>query len=416
MQSLGADIEEETTEKRLVVAPIQTPDTTTRLSARFAGWIDALKRVWAIYLATHLVFLILTYLATLFTSERVAGQHAIFQTLLHFWDRWDTDHFVRIATTGYTHVVDTAFFPLYPMLIHFLSGIVGDPVVAALIIANVAGLGVLLVFYRLVAEDFGAERAERSVLYLAIFPTAFFLAAAYSESLFLLCALFSFYYMRRGRWWLAGLAMFFATLTRSTGVALVLPFCYEYLRQRDFQWKKLRLDVLGCAGVGLALAFYSAYCFICFHDYLAFSHAEWIGWGRRLTWPGAALLRAVQVILSTRVFEFASTRNLVELSVVLAVLLLLILSFVGPWKFARKDWIYPLFGVVVFLLCISLPVTAPSNAPLDSLDRYMLAIFPAVMVVAAMGKNRNFHLLYQTLGYSLVVVYALLFMLHLPFV
>ena len=415
MQLPGTDTIEETTEKRPAVAPIRPPETT-RPPARFAGWIDAWKHVWAIYLATHLVFLMLTYLATLFTSERVVGQHALFPTLLHFWDRWDTDHFVRIATTGYTHVVDTAFFPFYPLLIHLLGSVVGNPVVAALIIANVAGLGVLLVFYRLVAEEFGEERAERSVLYLAIFPTAFFLAAAYSESLFLLCALLSFYYMRRGRWWLAGLAMFFAALTRSTGIALMLPFCYEYLRQRDFQWRKIRLDVLGCAGVGVALALYSAYCFVRFHDYLAFSHAEWTGWGRRLTWPGDALLRAVHVILSTHVFDFANTRNLVELSVVLAVLLLLVLSFIGPWKFARKDWMYPLFGVIVFLLCISLPVTVPANAPLDSLDRYMLAIFPAVMVLAAMGKNRNFHLLYQMLGYSLVVVYALLFLLHRPFV
>ncbi|HXR65568.1 MAG TPA: hypothetical protein VN729_06585 [Ktedonobacteraceae bacterium] len=63
-----------------------------------------------------------------------------------------------------------------------------------------------------------------------------------------------------------------------------------------------------------------------------------------------------------------------------------------------------------------MPVTAPADAPLDSLDRYMLAIFPAIMVLAAMGKNRNFHQVYQALGYSLMAFYTLLFLLHRPFV
>jgi Gpi18-like mannosyltransferase len=415
MQSPGADLTEERLAKELAVNLPDTP-TKTRPASRLAGWTDALKHVWAIYLATHLVMLILTYLATLFTSQRASGQHAVLQTLLFFWNRWDTNHFVGIATSGYSQPVDTAFFPLYPLLIHLVSFVIRSPLVSALIIANVAGLGVLLVFYRLVAEEFGEERAERSVLYLAIFPTAFFLAAGYSESLFLLCALGGFYAMRRGHWWLAGLAMFFAALTRSTGVALVLPFCYEYLRQRDFQWKRIGLDVLSCAGAGVAVVLYSLYCFTRFHDFLAFSHAEASGWGRHLTWPGASLLKSVQVILSTHVFDFANTRNLVELIIVLVVLVLLVLSFVGPWKFARKDWMYPLFGVFVFLLCISLPVTAPADAPLDSLDRYMLAIFPAIMVLAAMGKNRNFHQIYQALGYSLMAFYTLLFLLHRPFV
>lgn len=104
-----------------------------------------------------------------------------------------------------------AFFPLFPLLERGLAVVVGDPFVAGLLISNVATLGMFMVLYRLVAEDFGAEHAWRSVLYLAVFPTAFFFAVAYNESLFLFSALLSFYYMRKGYWWLAGLAALFAT-------------------------------------------------------------------------------------------------------------------------------------------------------------------------------------------------------------
>ncbi len=206
--------------------------------------------------------------------------------------------------------------------------------------------------------------------------------------------------------------MFFAALSRSTGVVLAVPFCYEYLRQRDFQWRKIDLNVLACASIGVALASYATYCFVRFHDFLAFSHAETTGWGRRLTWPGEALLRAVFVMMHANALSFMNMRNAVGLSVVLAVLALLVLSFIGPWKFARKDWMYPLYGVVVFLLSISLPVTAPASAPMDSLDRYMLAIFPVAMVLAAIGRNKHFHLFYQALGYSLVAFYTLLLLSH----
>lgn len=416
MQPFVTDVADESTEQRSAVKPTEEVPGRTRPVTRFAGWIDAFKHVWAIYLATHLAFLVLTYLAVLFISGPSAHPASLLRGMLLFWKRFDTNFFVDIATAGYANRVDTAFFPLYPILIHLVAIVVRQPLIAALIVSNVAGLGVLLVLYRLVAEDFGVERAERSVFYLAIFPTALFLAAAYSESVFLLCVLSGFYWMRRGRWWLAGLALFFAALTRSTGVALVVPFGYEYLRQRDFRWRKIRLNVLSGAGVGLAVALYSAYCYYRFHDFLVFSHVEASNWGRHMVWPGEPLLRSVRVILTSHASSFASIRNVVELSVVLAVLALLVLSFVGPWKFARKDWMYPFYGVVIFLLCLSLPVTAPADAPLDSIDRYMLAIFPVAIVLAAMGKNRNFHMLYQTLGYTLLAFYTLLFLIHRPFV
>lgn len=412
MQSTEINVQGTATEEKLMGILPDTP----RPALRFAGWINAWKHVWAIYLATHLAFLVLTLITFLFTTDRFANAHAPLQTLLHFWNRYDTNWFVRIATLGYYTKDASAFFPLYPILIHLVTLVVRHPVIAAMLIANVANLGVLLVLYRLVAEDFGEELAARSVLYLAIFPTAFFLAAGYSEALFLLFVLAAFYLMRRRRWWLAGLVMFLATLTRSTGVVLVVPFCYEYLRQRDFQWRKIRLNVLSVASVGLAVLLYSAYCYYRFHDFLSFSHVEGTNWGRHLTFPGEPLLRSALVILVRHTSTYSLVRNLIQLSIVLAILAVLILSFVGPWKFARKNWMYSFYGVAVFFMCVSLPVTAPSDAPLDSIDRYMLAIFPIAIMFAVLGKNRNFHILYQALGYTLLAVYTLLFLTHQPFV
>jgi Gpi18-like mannosyltransferase len=76
---------------------------------------------------------------------------------------------------------------LFPPLSTFGDGayLIGDPFIAGLIISNVAGLIGMTVLYQLVKEDFGEDQAVNAVLYFSIFPSAFFLAAAYTESLFL---------------------------------------------------------------------------------------------------------------------------------------------------------------------------------------------------------------------------------------
>ena len=400
---------DEITEKRPAVEESTPPANT---GTRLARWVDAFKHIWPIYLATHIIFLLLTYLVAVLLLNPYGSPPSPLHVMLNFWDRWDTHHFIDIATAGYAKPLDSAFFPLYPLLIRISAFALRSPLLSALFVANIAGFAVLLLLYRLVADEFGEERAERSVLYLAIFPTAFFLAAGYSESLFLLCTLASFYCMRRGHWWLAGLAAFLAGLTRATGVALFVPLCYEYLRQRDFQWRRIRVDALACAGAGLGVAVYAVYCYLRFHDFLAFSHAEAAGWGRQWTLPWQPLLLAAHNILSLDILNFFSIQNVVMLSVMLGVLVVLVLSFVGPWKFARKDWIYPLYAVAIYLFCTSATVTIPSSSPLDSADRYMLAAFPVFIVLAAMGKNRHFHFLYQALGFSLIAFWQLHFLMH----
>jgi hypothetical protein len=69
------------------------------------------------------------------------------------------------------------------------------------------------------------------VLYAAVFPTAFFYVAPYSESLFLLLVLASFWWARERRWAAAGVAAALAALTRNLGVLLVLPLAVEALLQ-----------------------------------------------------------------------------------------------------------------------------------------------------------------------------------------
>jgi Gpi18-like mannosyltransferase len=371
-------------------------------------WFNALKKVLPVYILTHIVFVFLTYLSTLFSLSNFSSNALRLNTLIFDWYRWDSGHFTSIATISYDQPYRTAFFPLYPILEAALSLVTHNPFISGLIISDVAGLAMLTVLYRLVLEDFDADRAFRTVLYLAIFPTAFFFAAAYNESLFLLLAILSFYYMRRGQWWLAGLVGFLASLTRSAGLFLLVPFAYEYLRQHDFQLKSMRLDMLAGGGIPLGIVAFGIYCYYRFHDFLAFSHAQ-ATWHRNLHGPWHGIFDSFYVIILHRgVLSFDSIHNVIDLTTSLIMLALVVLSFVGPWKFPRHLLSYSLYGAAVYLFLIVFP--ADGTFPLQSLSRLVLELFPVFIVLAAIGKKEQFNLYYVVFSISILSFMLLQFL------
>ena len=384
-------------------------DGAVAATSRPATWLSALKEILPVYIAVHLAFLVLTYLATLFTftPKNFSLYSLPLSTLIKSWDRWDSGHFVEIATKGYDAPYRTAFFPLFPLLERALAFLTHDPFVAGLVIANLAGLGMLTVLYRLVARDFDAGLAYRTVLYFSVFPTAFFFAAAYNESLFLCLALLSFYYMRRSNWWLAGLFGFLASLTRSVGLFLLVPFFYEYLRQHQFKIRATRFDILGSLGMPAGLGVFALYCYLRFSDPLAFSHAQG-SWLRQLHGPWHGLLDSFLIITRRGILSFDTIHNVIDLSAGLLMLLLIVLCFIGPWKFSRDLWAYALYAASIYFFTLLVPEAG--GFPLASLSRLVLELFPAFIVLAAIGKNRQFNLYYLTLSGSILCFMLLQFL------
>jgi Gpi18-like mannosyltransferase len=362
-------------------------------------WLDATQQVLPIYLALHLAFLILTYFAALFTLGNFSTNILPVRTLLDSWFRWDSGLYTHIATAGYDVHWTFAFFPLFPLLEKGVSFLTHDPFIAGLLISNLAGLGMLIVLYRLVEQDFDAERAFRTALYIAVFPTAFFFAAAYNESLFLFLTLLSFYYMRQANWWLAGFFGFLAALTRSVGVILLLPFCYDYIRQHRFSLRATRLEALAGVLIPAGLGVYALYCYFQFHDALAFSHAQ-STWHRQLGAPWQPFILALHYIHHNALLSFISIHTVLDLSACVFILLLLTLCFVGPWKFSRDHLAYAIYAAGIYIMVISFPTIG--TVPLAAYSRYMLEVFPAFIVLAAIGKKRQPNLYYLTLSLTLL--------------
>jgi Gpi18-like mannosyltransferase len=405
-----------TTAERASVAVVDPPLTPmvneehSRAESFWMQWYDALKQVFPIYLATHLAFFVVTCLSVLFTLKDFSWQALPPYTLWHSWDLWDSTIFTTIAKYGYTNFNQMAFFPLYSLLergLMYLTHI--NPFLAGLIISNLAGLGIFVVLYRLVREDFNAEQAGRAVLYLALFPTAFYLASGYNESLFIFLAVLNFYQLRRGHWWWAGFFGFLASLTRSVGILLLIPFYYEYLRQHEFQLKAFRWNALAGALIPCGLALFSAWCYHQYHDPLAFSHAQ-AAWNRYLAFPGYGIILSIQNIQTSRgLLSFQALRNMTDLVPDLFILLFIILSFVGPWRLPRQLWVYGIYAFVLYIFLQLFPNGGTGLFPLESVGRFMLEVFPAFIVMAAAGKSKTFHMSY------LMISGAILFFLLTQF-
>ena len=103
------------------------------------------------------------------------------------WGRWDSGWFLGIAEHGYSDPAkSTAFFPAYPLLVRGLGWfLLGHHLLAGVIVSLAASAVAFVLLWKLTLALTAEQSANRTVLYLALFPTTLFLFAVYSESLYL---------------------------------------------------------------------------------------------------------------------------------------------------------------------------------------------------------------------------------------
>jgi len=169
------------------------------------------------------------------------------------WQRWDTLHFQVIAERGYGAYDTSLFSPfLYPLLMRLVADVLGgDTLLVGLIVSNLAYLVAQAYLYRLTAMETDRRVARRCILYIASFPTAYFLGCIFRVAVLIDnggCAL-----LRQAKAWLAaGAWAFFAPPAHLQGAILPVVLVFEAWRARrgaQFQTVQavigLTLSVLG---------------------------------------------------------------------------------------------------------------------------------------------------------------------------
>jgi hypothetical protein len=275
----------------------------------------------------------------------------------------------------------------------------GHPLAGALLVSNASFAAALVVMYALTLRETSEETARRSVVYLAVFPTSFFFLAPYSESLFLLLVLLTFWFARHDRWAPAAFAAAAAALTRNLGVLLVLPLLVEaWQRSRSSGEGLVRRAAWSSAPV-LAIVPWLGFWQALAGDWLAPLHQQ-ANWERQLQNPLSTLAKGTHEAWRW-IGIYPGGYHLLDWLIVVPVLAAAVYAVV---RFR------PAYGVYVWASLLPPLLYIFAGRPLMSLPRFALALFPVFWAFARWTRRpRGLHDLVLVSSSVLLGILLLLF-------
>jgi hypothetical protein len=401
-------------------------------------WKMALKEAGRVFLLSRLLLLVVSAITMFslrellpFIKSQSAALHTPYQNIPYSddpsslnafffsWYRWDVAHFVAISAQGYADKLNTAFFPLWPMLqrpVGLLFGGIfpGSYYIGGLLLANLCFYCALVLLYKLLIAHFDVAIARRTLFYMAFAPYALFFFAGYTESLFVLLCIASFLVLQGGQarnWWFAGLLGFLAALTRSSGVFLAVPYLVLYVQRfwipserAKYSWRAKLNALIPIVLIPMGVLAYLLYLYFTKGDAFIFSLAEKNYWNRHFSFPWTTSYLVIKAF-----FVAPSWIYLLEhlASFVFTLLPLLVLGF--GWK--RIPLHYRLFAATLATFSLSFPLEGIS--PLLSQPRYLLILFPIFVILGIWGKRRRFHQWYFAFSLTCFIGFTVSFICNL---
>jgi hypothetical protein len=341
---------------------------------------------------------------------------ALGNLLMSPFSAWDSGAYLAIAQAGYSSSGPLrAFFPLYPILIRTAAWSPQAALIAGVVISLAAFAIGLYLLRRLIELESCAGVADTAVLVVAFSPMALFFSAIYTESLFLMFSVGSFYAARRGWWARAGIAGALAAATRISGAILLLPllWLYRYGPRADRAAEKrpdnhaglwtrysIRRDAWYLLLVPLGAAAFFVYTGA-HGDLLAPFHAQQTYWHRGFTpllGAGRGLLDALRSlhqlavggghhVLATPTYQTAgqlsdplklAAANLTDV----AFLVLGCITAVGALRALPRA-----YGVYALTTIAFTASTYSPYEPLASIPRYLVVLFPCQIWLAQWART-----------------------------
>ncbi len=237
------------------------------------------------------------------------------------------------------------------------------------------------------------------------------------EYLFLFCvsaALLPALLLRRGKpldWWLAGGIGCLAVLTRSTGILLSIPFLIVYMRRfwftaerKQYRWFQQVNAFAPIVLIPAALLAYTIYLGYTTGNPFIIQAEEAAGWHRHFAWIWTTYHQTLKILFAFPPLSLDFAKDLLDIAFTTLPIVALLIS----WK--RLPLHYSLFALAAFILSISFPLGTIN--PMASQPRYMMSIFPFIVVFAFWGKRPHFDWLFIALGPPLLALNCILFISH----
>lgn len=321
---------------------------------------------------------------------------------------FDGAHYLSIAHYGYKDL-QYFFFPLYPLLIKFVSQLFSisqlSNLYLGILISNISLLFLLFGLYYLVKNDFDSKVAKTTLILLLLFPTSFYFHLVYTESLFLALTVWSLYFIRKKRWLLSGLLVGLASATRVVGLSLIPVLLVEMLSYKDKKElvKKIVALVLSISG------FVSYLLFLYFKtgDYLAFFHNLEIYGSQRST----QIVSFLQVFYRY-IFKILPNINYLYLPVVFTTwlefltaflfLLIIIIGIVSKVGYIKRYSVIKQMNWSYFIYLVSSYIIPTLSGSFSSFPRYALSLFPGFIILSIIFNKLNY-----VFKSSIIIIFSL---------
>lgn len=367
--------------------------------------IIALFLFWRIFL---IIISIITINIPLGSTTRYLGggpNNFHLSPLLFSWANFDGEHFLAIAIFGYKQL-EQAFFPIYPLLINFfaspfffnLFNSILSSTIIGLIISNAFFFLALIILFELLNLDFSKNISFLTLLVIITFPLSFYFGALYSESLFLLLTVLSFYFARKGRWREASLVGALSSATRVFGI-LLFPALLLEAWQRKVSFRKMAWLFL----IPVGLISYMIYQYVNFGNPLAFYNLQKVVGEQHQ--PGITLLpqvyyRYMKMLLTVDIHNPIYQTIVLELIVGI---IFLLLPIYGYFKKIRLS--YLVYAMSGFLL-------TTVQGSFSSLPRYVIVLFPSFLALSIFVNRlpKFFKILFFIISFFILFIETTLFL------
>lgn len=327
------------------------------------------------------------------------------------WNVWDVPHYISIAENGYRTSGDPSnfivFLPMLPLLIMIVKFISQTSfLISGYIVSFFTTIFIAAMLYKLTLIDYSRKTAILAVLMLFIFPTAFFLYIPYSESLLILLAITSIYFVRKKNYILSFFCAGLAGATKIIGLALIpaifleiLIFNKDSFKQIEFI-NKLSFFIFGLVVSISGFLVYLIINHILWGDFLFFTVIQRQHWYETFSLSGEGLINAYHSIF----WRVGLDKIMLGYVQIAAFILGLVLSLYVLFKVRVS---YGVFMLTDLFLSSSMSFWI-------SMPRHTLTLFPMYIALALLSKNVLVKYLWILFSAILLIIFALIFIQYGP--
>lgn len=315
--------------------------------------------------------------------------HPQINNLFSPWIQWDGPHYLDLAKNWYQisgqESLWIVFYPLYPILIKTFNFFVNDFATAAILVSILFSFSASALLFELTLLDFNKRKAVLAVWFLNIFPTAYFLQASYTESLFLTTSLATVYLFRKKLFFYSGVLGMLSTMARINGL-LLIPLLALELRYLKRGFITLLVTPLG-------FLFYLSINYVLFHNPFYFVNPLYTNWYKRFDWPWVGIKNLFGSI--------PPYTNALFYAYITETTIILLITFIGMYTFAKIRTSYGIYTLLNLLLFTS-------TSFVMSIPRYVLILFP-IFIALAQIKSKAVIVIISAVFIILLIYFSFLY-------